>query len=160
MLKLADSVKALEQEGAAALERLLKRVPRIRLKSFRTETKNRGASFDLEIRLELDGQQHTLIVEIKANGQPRYAREAILQLKSYAARSNPSAIPVLIAPFLSPSTRELCTLEGVSYVDLEGNARLTSQDDRHRLPSLSAIRISKSGGLRRLILRVRARQTH
>ena len=124
MLKLADSVKALEQEGAAELERLLKRVPRIRLKSFKTQTMNHGAHFDLEVRLELDGQQHTLIVEMKANGQPRYAREAILQLKSIAGHSHPPATPVLVAPFLSPSTRELCTQEGVSYLDLEGNARL------------------------------------
>ncbi len=124
MLKIADSVKALEQEGATELERLLKRVPRLRIKSFKTQTLSHGARFDLEARLDLDGPQHTLIVEIKANGQPRYAREAILQLKSIAGRTQPPATPVLIAPFLSPSTRELCTQEGVSYLDLEGNARL------------------------------------
>ena len=124
MLKIGDSVKALEQQGAAELERLLKRVPRLRVKSFKTHTMRHGTQFDLEARLDLDGQQHTLVVEIKANGQPRYAREAILQLKLIAAHSQPPATPVLIAPFLSPSTRELCTQEGVSYLDLAGNARL------------------------------------
>ncbi len=124
MLKLADSVKALEQKGAAELERLLRRIPHLQLKSFKTQTMNQAERFDLEVRLTLDGVQHTLIVEMKANGQPRYAREAILQLKSAASHSQPPATPILIAPFLTPATRDLCTQEGVSYLDFEGNARL------------------------------------
>ena len=124
MLKLADSVKALEQKGAAELERLLKRIPHLQLKSFKTHTMDQAERFDLEVKLTLDGVQHMLIVEMKTSGQPRYAREAILQLKSSASHSQPPATPILIAPFLTPATRDLCTQEGISYVDLEGNARL------------------------------------
>ncbi len=124
MLKVANSVKILEQRGATELQRLLKRIPRIKLKSLKTSAIGKTSGFDLQVRLELDGKPHMLIAEIKANGQPRYARDAILRLKATASRIHPPAIPVFIAPFLTASTRELCTQEGVSYLDLEGNAQL------------------------------------
>jgi hypothetical protein len=124
MLKVPHSVKVLEQKGAAELQRLLKRIPQIKVKSLKTRPMGKDLGFDLQLRLELDGKQRTLIAEVKANGQPRYAREAILRLKALATRINPPAIPVFIAPFLTESTRELCSQEGISYLDLEGNARL------------------------------------
>jgi len=124
MLKTSNSVKLVEERGAAELERLLKRIPRIRLKSLKMGRMNRGDGYDVQVRFELGGKQHTLIAEVKSSGQPRYAREAILQLKSIAARSTPPAIPVFIAPFLTESTRDLCFEQGVSYLDLEGNARM------------------------------------
>jgi hypothetical protein len=124
MLKVTNSVKAFEREGTEELERLLKRIPRLKLKLLKTGSIGKDSGFDLELRLELNGKQHTLIAEIRGNGQPRYAREAILRLKAIASRTRPSAIPVFIAPFLTESTRELCAQEEVSYLDLEGNARL------------------------------------
>ena len=124
MLKVTNSVKALEREGARELERLLKRIPRLKLKSLKTGPIGKDPGYDIYIRLEHDGTQQILIAEVKANGQPRYAREAIPRLKILAQRTDPPAIPIFIAPFLTESTRELCTHEGVSYMDLEGNARL------------------------------------
>jgi hypothetical protein len=124
MLKASNSVKEVEKEGAAELERLLKRIPRIKLKSLKTGPMQKDPAFDLQVRIELDGKQHTLIAEVKSSGQPRYAREAILRLKAIAGRSNPPAIPVFIAPFLTESTRDLCFQQGVSYLDFEGNARM------------------------------------
>ena len=47
-----------------------------------------------------------------------------MRLKTIAARSNPPAIPVFIAPFLTESTRDLCFQQGVSCLDFEGNARM------------------------------------
>lgn len=124
MLKVSNSVKEVEERGAAELKRLLKRIPRIRLKSLKIGTKSKDPGFDVQVRFEFDGKQHTLIAEVKSSGQPRYAREAILQLKSIAAHSTPPAVPVFIAPFLTESTRDLCFQQGVSYLDFEGNARL------------------------------------
>ena len=124
MLKVSNSVKAVEERGASELERLLKRVPRIKLKSLKIGPMQKDPGFDVQVRIELDGKQHTLIAEVKSSGQPRYAREAILRLKAIAARSNPPAIPVFIAPFLTESTRDLCFQQGVSYLDFEGNARM------------------------------------
>jgi len=124
MLKVANSVKEVEGRAAVELERLLKRIPRIKLKPLKIGMMQRDLEFDIQVRLELDGKPHTLIAEVKSSGQPRYAREAILRLKAIAGRSIPPAIPVFIAPFLTESTRDLCFQEGVSYLDFEGNARM------------------------------------
>jgi hypothetical protein len=124
MLKMSNSVKEVEKRGAAELERLLKRIPRIKLKSLKIGPMQKDPGFDVQVRMELDGKPHTLVAEVKSSGQPRYAREAILRLKAIAARSNPPAIPVFIAPFLTESTRDLCFQQGVSYLDFEGNARM------------------------------------
>jgi hypothetical protein len=124
MLKLSNSVKEIEERGAAELERLLRRIPRIKLKSLKIGAMQKDTGFDLQVRVALDGKRHTLIAEVKSSGQPRYAREAVLRLKVLAARSTPPAIPVFIAPFLTESTRDLCFQQGVSYLDLEGNARV------------------------------------
>lgn len=124
MLKIAKSVKEVEERGATELERLLKRIPRIKLKSLKIGLMQKDPGFDVQVRIELDGKQHTLIAEVKNSGQPRYAREAILRLKAIAGRTTPPAIPVFIAPFLTESTRELCFHQGVSYLDFEGNARM------------------------------------
>ena len=113
MLKVSNSVKEVEERGAAELERLLKRIPRIKLKSLKIGPMQKDPGSDVQVRMELDGKQHTLIAEVKSSGQPRYAREAILRLKAIAARSNPPAIPVFIAPFLTESTRDLCFQQGV-----------------------------------------------
>jgi hypothetical protein len=124
MLKMSNSVKEVEQRGAAELERLLKRIPRIKIKSLKIGMMQKDPGFDIQVRIELDGIQHTLIAEVKTSGQPRYARQAILQLKAVASSSSPPAIPVFIAPFLTESTRDLCFQQGVSYLDFEGNARM------------------------------------
>ncbi len=124
MLKMPLSVKEVERRGAAELERLLKRIPRIKVKSLKIGAIEKDPGFDVQFRIELDGKQHTLIGEVKSSGQPRYAREAILRLKVIATRTNPPAIPVFIAPYLTESTRELCFQQGVSYLDFEGNARM------------------------------------
>lgn len=124
MLKVSNSVKEIEERGAAELERLLKRIPRIKLKSLKIGTMQKDQGFDVLVRVELDKKQHTLIAEAKSSGQPRYAREAILRLKSVVAHFNPPAVPVFIAPFLTESTRDLCFQQGVSCLDFEGNARM------------------------------------
>lgn len=124
MLKVPNSVKRVEKRGAVELERLLKRIPRIKLKSLKIGPMQKDPGFDVQVRVELDGKQHTLIAEVKSSGQPRYAREAILRLKAIAAHFNPPAIPVFIAPFLTESTRDLCFQQGVFYLDFEGNARM------------------------------------
>lgn len=124
MLKLIHSVKEIERRGAAELESLLRRIPNIKIKSLKTGPIPKDPGFDLQLHMEIDGKQRTLVAEVKSNGQPRYARDAILRLKAIAARSSPPAIPVFIAPFLTESTRDLCFQEGVSCLDFEGNARM------------------------------------
>ena len=77
---------------------------------------------DFVVRLHVDGQPHQLLCQYQSNGQPRFARAALLQLRDYVARHAPQATPVFMAPYISPAVRLLCHEHGVGYLDLGGNA--------------------------------------
>jgi Uncharacterized protein conserved in bacteria len=65
-----------------------------------------------------------LVCELKSNGQPRNVRAALLQLRNYVAHMENDAVPMFIAPYLSPEAQALCTENNVAFLDLVGNARL------------------------------------
>lgn len=125
MLKQAESVKSIESRGAEALRDVLERVPAINVLDIKQEAASAGEQVDILVHLEASGRHHTLACEVKANGQPRYVRAALQQLRSYVAELAPGTIPVLVAPYLSPNAQSLCRAEGVGFIDLEGNVFLT-----------------------------------
>lgn len=69
-------------------------------------------------------QRHILICEMKSSGQPRHAKAAILQLQAALRDRDDDAVPVFVAPYLSPDVRQYCRDEDVNYLDLEGSAWL------------------------------------
>jgi len=107
MLKLQLSVNETEKKAADALQALLAEIPALKPKIFKNETAG-NSEINLTARLEVSGQPHLLVCEVKMNGQPRYVRGAIDHLRSYIAHLGKPATPVLIAPYLSPESRELC----------------------------------------------------
>lgn len=64
------------------------------------------------------------MVEVKRNGQPRLARDAVNQLLRWVVKK-PGAYGILAAPYISPKAAEICKAAGVGYVDLSGNCRLS-----------------------------------
>lgn len=117
-------MKSTESRAAEALRELLERVPAIRVLDVKQEVADAGKQVDILARLDADGRRYTLACEVKSNGQPRYVRQALLQLRDYVAGRTPETIPVLVAPYLSPNVQSLCREEGVGFLDLEGNAYL------------------------------------
>jgi hypothetical protein len=65
-------------------------------------------------------------VETKSVGQPRAVRTAVLELQNYLQHlpKESRAYGVLVAPFISAESAEICNRAGVGYADLAGNARL------------------------------------
>jgi hypothetical protein len=124
MLKILLSVKALETQAAKALEKLLAGIPAIKIKTLKVESPERDSVADIVASIDVSGQPHVLLCEVKANGQPRNVRNAVYQLMNYVAKVGKPATPILIAPYLSPASRDICVANDVSYLDLEGNARL------------------------------------
>ena len=124
MLKEPDSMKNAESRAGEALRRLLEKIPILQIEGMEAEAVSGDWKPDLIARLRVDGQQHLLICEYKSNGQPRYARSALLELRNYVAQRAPQATPIFIAPYISPAVRQLCEEKGVGYLDLEGNARI------------------------------------
>jgi hypothetical protein len=127
MLKDVNSLKESEARAGEALRRLLAQVPIIQIEDIghkpREVLATQGAP-DLIAHIQADGHHYVLICEFKSNGQPRHARTALLALREYVAQCDAAALPILMAPYLSPAVRKLCQEKDVGYLDLEGNARI------------------------------------
>lgn len=124
MLKTVNSMKNAEARASEALRRLLENVPILKIAGIEIKDVSGDWEPDMLARLLVDGRQYMLICEYKSNGQPRYARSALLELLDYVAHRAPQATPVFIAPYIAPAVRQLCEEKGVGYLDLEGNARI------------------------------------
>ena len=91
---------------------------------------------DFLIRIALPGGEKYLVVEIKTNGQPRLARDAVNQILRYRDLF-PDSYGVFLAPYISPKSGEICKKEGIGYLDLAGNCYLCfdrvyiEQEGRH-----------------------------
>jgi hypothetical protein len=125
MLKSTESMNEMELRGREALEGLLSQVPIVSIDSLEWKPVIARSEVDLIVRLQTAGQPYQLLCEILFNGQPRYVSHALLKMREYVARSGPDVIPILIAPYFSPATRDACQQNQVGYLDLEGNARIS-----------------------------------
>lgn len=125
MLKDTYLMKETEVRVDEALRRLLAKIPILQIEGIDAEAVSDDRAPGLIVRLLVDGQPRRLICEYKPNGQPRYARSALLELRNYIAHQASEVTPVFIAPYISPAVRQLCEEKGVGYLDLEGNARIT-----------------------------------
>lgn len=133
MLKstLKQENSALEDRALAKLRELLKPVPFVSLGVQSKEPAYAAGNWrpDFSVDLQADGDAWVLICEVKADGQPRYVRGAALQLRDYVQRfasadAHGRAYPVVVAPFISPASAEICKEAGVGFADLAGNCHL------------------------------------
>lgn len=124
MLKTENFMKEAETLAGEALWQLLEKIPILEVQGIDAGGASGDWEPDLIVRLLVDGSEHQLICAYQSNGQPRYARSALLELREYVRHHAPQATPVFIAPYLSPAVRQLCDEKGVGYLDLEGNAHI------------------------------------
>lgn len=124
MLKEPDLLKSLESQAAAALKALLSQIPSISVRDIAVEPPGSDHGIDILATLEVSARKHLLVCEVKSSGQPRYVRAALFQLQNHANRLGDEAVPIFIAPYLSPDAQALCRENDVGYLDLAGNARV------------------------------------
>ncbi len=117
-------MKEMEIRAADALGTLIDQVPAIKLEDIKVEPPGPDRGIDILARVNVSDRPHVLVCQLKASGQPRHVRMALLQLRNYIAHFGNEAIPILIAPYLSPEAQALCREHEVGFLDLEGNARL------------------------------------
>lgn len=113
---------------AETLQRILGELPRLwpnlQVDRIRREVRaGPNASADATAEVRLGNLRKELIIEVKANGEPRIAKQAISQLRQIVRR-RPGAYGVFAAPFIGERSRELCKSEGFGYVDLAGDSFL------------------------------------
>ncbi len=82
---------------------------------------------DILLELKYKGKPLICIVEVKSLGQPKYAREAAYQLKSFSG-SRPDAYGILMAPYISFEAGEVLAENNAGYMDFSGNCRLSFGD--------------------------------
>ena len=125
---MPDIVKFAEpqrvKEAEQALRECLKRVPSLSIKRVQREPRLGSASPDIALKLKTPDGEQMVLVEVKSSGQPRVVREAVNQLLQYQSKAS-QAYGVLVAPYISPQSAQICTENGVGYVDLAGNCRLS-----------------------------------
>lgn len=113
-------------EVKPTLEALLTPVPFINGFDLQIESKlTSGRYIDFIAELKIDNRNIKLIGEVKKVLQPRYALDAVRQVKEYCSYFiEDSAYPVVVSEYISPQSAEILTKENVSYFDLAGNCRL------------------------------------
>ena len=77
------SNKALEKKAEEALRTCLSKVPFLKIQDIQKQPERGDKRPDFLVRLALRNAEKNLIVEVKTNGQPRLAREAVNQLLRY-----------------------------------------------------------------------------
>src|SRR6185503_17368686 len=107
----------------ARLRELLSLVPSVSLGRVRAEVAPiAGWRPDLSIEVRADGESWMIIGEVKSEGQPRHIRGAALQVKDYVQRLSSvdpgtRAYGVVLAPYISPASAQICTEAGVGFAD-------------------------------------------
>jgi len=124
LLKQALGLKEKESLVLQPLSKLLAQVPAIRGVEPALSRAWDASGIDALVGLQLEERLQPLACAVLANGQPRYVRLALWELTLAIQRDCPDAIPLLIAPFLSPASQTLCKEHKVAFLDQQGNARL------------------------------------
>ncbi len=79
------------------------------------------AAFDLNV----SGKAWTLLAEINSSGQPRHVRDAALRLRRALETDHARTYGIIVAPFLSAQSQEILRSEGLGWMDLAGNSRIS-----------------------------------
>ena len=111
------------QEAEKALKDCLTSPPFIRSVSFERERPEGSFRPDLVARITTPDGEKIVLIEVKNNGQPRYARQAVNQLTLYTQKL-PDSYGVFIAPYISPASAQMLKEAGIGYVDFAGNCLL------------------------------------
>ena len=125
----------IQNRSGPLIEQTLRNIPAVRNVRLKAKLCLGHANVDFLVEIWAKGEpegkgtaHHTLIVEVKANGQPRWAKVAADELDRYlqqAAESGyPHAYGIFVAPYVSEAAAEILCERGHGYLDLAGNGRL------------------------------------
>jgi hypothetical protein len=111
-------------QAAEALRSVLDDVPPVSIESIEVEPLAFDHEIDVIAHVSAFGRGHILVCEAKSSGQPRHVHAGLLQIHRALKHVGKDAVPVFIAPYLSPEAQALCQEENVGFLDFEGNCRL------------------------------------
>ena len=144
-MKTGTVLTEFEARAADALTSLFGRVSAIKLVELKHESQPGGDASAMIVRITIDGHIHTLACDVNPEGEPARLRAILRKMQNSPAHLAADAIPVFIAPNLSPEAMALCKENKIGFLDFEGNARLTVGDFfivMRSLPREAASRVS------------------
>ncbi len=107
-----------------ALRTSLEKVPFLKVTTVERSRTAADMGVDILATILVGQKQQVIIAEVKCNGQPRMVRTAAYQLQRYL-KDNPKSYCMVVAPYISPKAADICAKEGIGYLDLAGNCRIT-----------------------------------
>ncbi|MBI5049864.1 MAG: hypothetical protein HZC11_03080 [Nitrospirae bacterium] len=141
------SERELIKKAQKSLESILSEVPFVVLKEVKTNVKSNNRQIDIVLNALVSGKPVKFIVEIRSLGEPRIIRMTVEQVKSYL-RDFKNSYGIVVAPYLSDASRQICREAGVGCIDLAGNAYISFKNifiDRSGIPNpFPATKIAKS----------------
>ncbi|MEW6054589.1 MAG: type IV toxin-antitoxin system AbiEi family antitoxin [Nitrospirota bacterium] len=141
------SDKDLLNKAQESIEAILYEIPFIKLKKTKVNVRVDNREIDFMLDALISGKPAKFIIAMKSQGEPRFVRIAIAQLKS-DLQSFKDSYGILIAPYLSDISRQICKESGIGCIDLAGNAFLSFKnifvDRSGRSNPFPVMRISKS----------------
>jgi hypothetical protein len=101
-------------------------LPGVVVRSAKRDVKlNHNKQVDLSLKVEVKGRPALILIEAKASGYPRDVRAAAWQLRELSRAGAPTpTVPMLIAPAISPRSREFLRNEGFGYWDQGGSLHI------------------------------------
>lgn len=126
---------------------IMDKIPKIETAKMVGGAPSMDTGIDYLIQVRADKESYILACEVKNNGQPRYVRSAINSLRAYMYGTEDIMTPVLLAPYLTFDSQELCREKNISFLDMEGNALIQFGGVYidHRMPGKP---VSEKRGLR------------
>ncbi|MGO9323968.1 MAG: hypothetical protein ACLP07_05355 [Terracidiphilus sp.] len=127
-MKTGTVLTEFEARAADALRALLGRFSVIKLIELKHESQPGRGFASIQARVSICGHCHTLACEAHPHGEPARLRAGLREKQALVVPLAADAIPVVVAPYLSPETQALCKQNKIGFLDFEGNARLTVGD--------------------------------
>ena len=80
--------------------------------------------FDVIVEAVYHDLHFNMVIELVLQISLSDLKNRIIRFKESAIRWDDGAVPVLVAPYLSPERQQVCRKEGVGFIDLSGNVYL------------------------------------
>lgn len=110
-----------------AAQRLRELFPKARAWEEFPDSRVGGQAVDLVVKFKMGEQDHMLVLEVSALGQPRQIRETVTRLNE-VRRELPSAYPVATAVYIGPQGAAILRRANLGYLDLSGNCCLAFEN--------------------------------
>lgn len=135
------------KKAKKSLESALVEIPFVKIKEIKSNVRADNKVIDFILKVLVSGKPTKLIVEVKSQGEPRMIRMALAQIQTYL-QAYPNSYGILVAPYISDTSRQICKEAGIGCIDFAGNAFLSFKNiyiDRGGIPNpFPVARLSKS----------------